>query len=162
MTTTPKSSNQCNEADPQALGKQNPATTCPVSELQSPVSSVGTQSPSSCYVASSGIDGRTTLGPIEQFRSQIRAAGLTPPDVIEADGKLHRFASNGKRGDDAGWYVLYLDAIPAGCFGDWRGGSTQTWRTDIGRTPTSAEEDQYRARMAAIRREREAEVLAPM
>lgn len=40
---------------------------------------------------------------MNQFRDEIRAAGLNPPDVIEADGKLHRFASNGKRGDDASW-----------------------------------------------------------
>jgi putative DNA primase/helicase len=46
-----------------------------------------------------------------QFRGAIQAAGLTPPDEIEADGKLRRFASNGKRGDDAGWYSLYGDGI---------------------------------------------------
>jgi putative DNA primase/helicase len=39
---------------------------------------------------------------IEQFRDAIRSAGLEPPDGIEADGNLHRFPSNGKRGDDAG------------------------------------------------------------
>ena len=39
---------------------------------------------------------------IQQFRIAIQDAGLHPPEVIEADGTLHRFASNGKRGDDAG------------------------------------------------------------
>jgi putative DNA primase/helicase len=57
---------------------------------------------------------------IDQFRDAIQAAGLTPPEVIDADGKLHRFASNGKRGDTAGWYVLHDDGILAGSFGDWR------------------------------------------
>jgi putative DNA primase/helicase len=33
---------------------------------------------------------------IEQFRDAIQSAGLEPPDVIEPDGKLHRFSSNGK------------------------------------------------------------------
>ena len=62
------------------------------------------------------------MSELEQFRDAIRSAGLEPPDIIVADGKLRRFASNGKRGDDAGWYVLYGDGIPAGSFGDWRTG----------------------------------------
>lgn len=94
---------------------------------------------------------------IEAFRSAIVGAGLTPPDVIEADGKLRRFASNGKRKDDAGWYSLHGDGIPAGSFGDWRTGFTQTWRADIGRTLTPAEEAAHRAKVEAMRREREAE-----
>lgn len=93
----------------------------------------------------------------DQFRAAILAAGLTPPDVIEADGKLRRFAPNGKRNDDAGWYVLHGDGIPAGSFGDWRSGLTQTWRADIGRPLTPAEEAEHRARIEAQRREREAE-----
>ncbi|MDP2830382.1 MAG: DUF3987 domain-containing protein [Sulfuricellaceae bacterium] len=92
-----------------------------------------------------------------QFSDAIQAAGLTPPDVIEADGKLRRFASNGKRKDDAGWYLLHGDGIPAGSFGDWRTGFTQTWRADIGRTLTRAEEASHRAKVEAMRREREAE-----
>ncbi|MDA8129639.1 MAG: toprim domain-containing protein [Betaproteobacteria bacterium] len=97
------------------------------------------------------------FSPNQQFRDAIQAAGLTPPDVIEADGKLRRFASNGKRGDDAGWYLLFGDGVPAGCFGDWRTGFSQTWRADIGRTVTPAEEAAHRARMKAVRREREAD-----
>ena len=54
--------------------------------------------------------------------------------MIEPDGKLRRFDGNGKRGDDSGWYVLHGDAVPAGCFGDWRTGLSQTWRADIGRS----------------------------
>ncbi|MDR3415267.1 MAG: DUF927 domain-containing protein [Nevskia sp.] len=93
--------------------------------------------------------------PIAQFRDAILAAGLNPPDVIEPDGKLHRFASNGKRGDDAGWYVFHNDRIPAGAYGDWRSGTADTWRADIGRTLTAAEETDQHARVEAIRRERE-------
>jgi putative DNA primase/helicase len=93
----------------------------------------------------------------EQFRDAIQAAGLAPPDEIHADGKLHRFAPNGKRGDDAGWYVLHHDGIPAGTFGDWRTGTSQTWRADIGRSLTPAEEAAHRARVEAQRRERDAE-----
>jgi putative DNA primase/helicase len=94
---------------------------------------------------------------IEEFRTAIRNAGLTPPEVIEPDGKLHRFASNGKRGDDAGWYVLHHDGIPAGAFGDWRTGRTETWRADIGRSLSPQEEAEHRARLATMKRERDAE-----
>ena len=98
-----------------------------------------------------------TASATEQFRAAIHAAGLTPPDEIEADGKLRRFPSNGKRSDAAGWYLLHGDGIPAGSFGDWRTGFSQTWRADIGRTLTPAEEAAHRARVEAMRREREAE-----
>src|SRR5512137_2543920 len=93
---------------------------------------------------------------IDQFREAIRAAGLTPPEAIEADGKLHRFSSNGKRRDDAGFYVLHVDGIPAGHFGDWRTGG-QNWRADIGRTLSPAEERAHRERLAAMLKAREAE-----
>ena len=72
---------------------------------------------------------------VEQFRDAIRAAGLVPPDTIEADGELHRFASNGKRGDLAGWYTLHGDGIPAGSFGCWRLGLSESWCANIGRSP---------------------------
>jgi putative DNA primase/helicase len=94
---------------------------------------------------------------IEQFRAAIRTAGISPPEVIEADGKLHRFSSNGKRGDDAGWYVFHADGIPAGAFGDWRSGISRIWRADIGRRLSPQEEAAHRRRIEAMRREREAE-----
>jgi len=91
------------------------------------------------------------------FRDAIEAAGITPPETICADGKLHRFPSNGARGDDAGWYVFYGDAVPAGAFGDWRTGVSQAWRADIGRKLTAAEQAIHRARLKAMSEAREAE-----
>lgn len=93
----------------------------------------------------------------EQFREAIRAAGLAPPDTIEADGHLRRFAGDGRRGSDASWYVLHGDGVPAGAFGDWRSGLSQTWRADTGRKLTPAEEAAHRARVEAMRQAREAE-----
>ena len=97
-----------------------------------------------------------TPTPIEAFRSAIVTAGLTAPDAIEADGKLHRFSSNGKHGDDAGWYVLHGDAMAAGIFGDWRTGLSETWKADTGRKLTQQEAAAHRARLDALRRERDA------
>jgi uncharacterized protein (DUF927 family)/phage/plasmid primase-like uncharacterized protein len=88
---------------------------------------------------------------VAQFRAAINAAGLTAPDVIEADGKLRRFSSSGKAKDDAGWYVLHGGTIPAGVIGDHRTGLHQTWRADIGRTLSPAEEDAHRAKVEAMR-----------
>lgn len=96
------------------------------------------------------------MSAIDQFRSVIAAAGLTPPEIIEP-GKIRRFASNGKRGDDSGWYVFHDDGIPAGAFGCWRSGISETWRADIGRPLTPAEEAAHQARVDAARRERDAE-----
>jgi hypothetical protein len=45
--------------------------------------------------------------PTEQFRSAMRAAGIDPPYIIEADGELHRFSTNGTDSDKAGWYVFH-------------------------------------------------------
>ncbi len=97
------------------------------------------------------------LNSTQQFSDAIKSAGLIPPDAIEADGAIHRFASNGKRGDDAGWYQLHSDGIPAGSFGCWRDGLTQTWRADVGRTLTPAEEAEHRAKVEAMRTQREAD-----
>jgi len=94
---------------------------------------------------------------IEQFRAAIHAAGLTPPEAIEPDGRLHRFSGNGERGDDAGWYVFHDDGLPAGAFGDWRSGTSETWRADIGRRLTPEEEAAHREHTVAMRRTREAE-----
>ncbi len=92
---------------------------------------------------------------IHQFESAIRAAGLTPPSMIEADGQLRRFASNGKPADDSGWYVLHGDGIPAGAFGDWRTNLSQSWRADIGRSLTSEEALAHRIRVDAMRAQQE-------
>src|SRR5207249_6779185 len=70
---------------------------------------------------------------VEQFREEIQFFGLVPPAQVIADGKIHRFAPNGRPSDRAGWYILFGDGIPAGSFGDWRRGLNQSWHADLGR-----------------------------
>lgn len=94
---------------------------------------------------------------LDQFCAAICNAGLIPPEVIESDGRLHRFASNGKPNDDAGWYVLHDDGIPAGVFGDWRTDVSVTWRAEIDRELSPQEKAVHRSRVEAMRRAREAE-----
>ena len=94
---------------------------------------------------------------VQAFRDAMAGAGLTPPEVIHADGQLHRFATNGKRSDAAGWYCLHGDNLPAGAFGDWRQGVSHTWCSKDNATMTDSEREAYRQRMQQIQAQREAE-----
>lgn len=95
----------------------------------------------------------------QQFRDAMYSAGLNPPVRIEADGQLHRFSSNGKQADDAGWYVVHPDGVAAGAFGCWRSGLKGSWRADLGRPLTRSEATAHRARLEAICQARDAERL---
>ncbi|QNT25535.1 AAA family ATPase [Ralstonia solanacearum] len=86
---------------------------------------------------------------IEQFRAAIVAAGVTPPDHIEADGSLHRFSTTGRAGDKAGYYALHLDDSPAGFFGCWRAGIQQNWKSGTAQDFTPKDRAQLRAARAA-------------
>jgi len=100
---------------------------------------------------------RRIAPPDEQLIDAIKAAGLEPPDHVVLDGNLHRFRSgtsgSAKAGDKSGWYVAFGDGIPAGRYGCWRAGVELSWRADVGRSPSPAEE------MANIRRMAEARAL---
>lgn len=94
---------------------------------------------------------------IEQFKQAMQGAGLPPPEVIHADGHIHRFSANGKHGDKAGWYSFHADGIPAGAFGDWRQGLEQTWCSKEGSSMTPEERQAHQERMQAMQAQREAE-----
>lgn len=100
--------------------------------------------------------------PEVQFRNALIDAGLEPPDKIDLDGKVHRFKSgtkgSGGAGDRSGWYVAYGDGIPAGQFGDWRSGVVQSWRADVGRAISPAEEMAHARRMSEARAARDADL----
>ncbi len=99
----------------------------------------------------------TSHSAVAAFSDAIATAGITPPERIIADGKRHRFSTNGKASDKAGHYKLHLDGIPAGHFGCWRAGIDQTWRADIGRKLTDEEAAAHRRRAAEMQRQRKAE-----
>jgi putative DNA primase/helicase len=95
--------------------------------------------------------------PIDQFRTAIAAAGLPPPDGINADGKIHRFSTNGKPRDDSGWYMLHPDGIAAGAFGCWRTGLQSTWSAKSDTSMTVAEREAHRRRIDAMKVQRDAD-----
>lgn len=92
------------------------------------------------------------------FSDAIRAAGLTPPERITADGAIHRFSSSGKRGDDAGRYRLHLDGVPAGWFQCWRTmDHAENWSAKSAGEMTPAEQAAHRQRVEDMRKQREAD-----
>ena len=92
--------------------------------------------------------------PIALFKQGIASAGLNPPDTLIADGKIHRFSTNGKGSDDGGWYILHLDNIPAGSFGNWREGHTETWCSVERSAQTPAQRSQYAALLKSMQNAR--------
>jgi len=98
--------------------------------------------------------------PEVQLIDAMRSAGIDPPDHVTLDGKLHRFKTGGKGhgvGDKSGWYIAFGDGVPAGRFGDWRQGIEQSWRADVGRQYSPAEEMAHVRRMAEAAAARDAE-----
>lgn len=93
----------------------------------------------------------------QQFIEAIAAAGLTPPDEIIGDRKIHRFSSNGNKRDDAGWYIFFDDERPAGRFGCNRAQIDATWSAKSTREFTPEEKKAWRDRMDAARAQREAD-----
>ncbi len=87
------------------------------------------------------------------FRAAIMAALGHAPEAVEP-GKLQRFATRDRRGDSAGWCMLFDGQ--RGVFGDWRSGRVETWVASDRRTMTHGERAALAAQVAAATREREA------
>lgn len=100
--------------------------------------------------------------PEDQLRDAMLDMGLTPPDEIYCDGKIHRFRSGTKgspgHGDKPGWYLVFGDGVPAGRFGCWRAGVEVTWKADIGRKLSEAEEQFFVRRIDEAKVLRDAEI----
>jgi len=90
--------------------------------------------------------------PEVQLRVAMAQLDLDPPSIV-LDGQLHRFAVGNSK--DAGWYVAYGDGVPAGMFGNWKTGEAITFRADVGRKLTAAEEMAHARRVAELRKKRE-------
>jgi putative DNA primase/helicase len=65
---------------------------------------------------------------IEKFRSTMHSQGISINAPIIPDGKLHRFHIEGDQAwSKNGWYVLFIDGIPAGAYGCWKRDASLTW-----------------------------------
>lgn len=88
------------------------------------------------------------------FRAAIVAALGHAPEQIEP-GRLLRFSTSSKRGDTAGWCLLFED-LRAGIFGCHRQGLSSVWSaTERGRM-TPAEQAALQAQVQAAKAQREA------
>lgn len=91
------------------------------------------------------------------FRAAMQSAGLSPPETVHADGRLHRFRiGEDARGSRNGWYVLHLDP-PAGAFGCWKRGIQETWSATRGEELSQEERAALRRQVEKARAERERE-----
>lgn len=90
--------------------------------------------------------------PIHEFQDAARAFGLAPFEPIP-DGRLHRVdLSDERKGKRSGWYVLHLDSIPAGSFGNWKTGGSSTWCYKTKNTLTPSERTELAKQAAETRR----------
>lgn len=96
---------------------------------------------------------------ISSFITALNQASLCTKDKIIADGKLHRFHVEGdKKGSKNGWYIVFIDGIPAGCFGSWKTGKTIKWCLKPDRELTPAQRKRNRIRMIEAQKARKVEV----
>jgi putative DNA primase/helicase len=87
------------------------------------------------------------------FSTAMAKYDLHPKEII-ADGRLHRFSVNGDRGR-AGWYTLYGNGVPAGAFGNWKTGHSESWCYKKKLEMTSEEWADQQRKMAQTKRRRD-------
>lgn len=91
---------------------------------------------------------------LDQFRDAIRAAGMTPPDVIEP-GRFYRFPGQGKhKGNTAGWCKLFPDGL-GGTFGDYSRDLAETWPVRRDRPMSLMEREAWHRELARAKAEAE-------
>jgi len=102
----------------------------------------------------SGVDDEAVDG----FRRAMADSGVPTRDRIVADGKLHRVHVEGdKPGSRNGWYVVFLDDVPAGAFGTWRTGASIKWCSKVESHLTATERAAWRQRIEDASRARNEE-----
>jgi phage/plasmid primase-like uncharacterized protein len=93
------------------------------------------------------------LHPIDAFRDAILAAGFQAPTDI-TPGKWHRYSTNGKRSDTAGYAFMFADER-GGIFGDFRTGEEHVWQVERGDDWTPEQRREQAERIAKAKKERE-------
>ena len=89
---------------------------------------------------------------LDTFKAAVFAAVGSAPEVIEP-GRLHRFTTNGRPGDMAGWCQFFDDGR-AGVFGCWREGTQGVWTATDRRSlnPAQAADLARQVKAAAVSR----------
>jgi len=89
-----------------------------------------------------------TIEDVAAFSAAIASAGMEPPADIVADGRIHRFSTDGEGGPCDGWYVLRYEACLTGEFGKRRG-STFEWSPTAGVERASG--DKFEEALSSLR-----------
>jgi len=92
---------------------------------------------------------------IADFKQNILAMGITPPDNIIADGQIHRYGNKKNC-----WYVFHEGDVSGGAFGCWKTGITQTWCSKQASEFNQAEREAWIKQQAEIAAKVKAETLA--
>jgi len=93
--------------------------------------------------------------PINLFYSAMINAGLPCELEFIPDGFIHRFKVEGdKNGSRNGWYVLFCDIVPAGAFGNWKTGQSETWSMKPKEHLTGREQQTWRHSMKDAKKKR--------
>ena len=95
---------------------------------------------------------------IAQILDAMRAAGCAPhdPSVVAFTGQLIRFrVEDDKAGSKNGWCVFYSDSLPAGAFGSWKSGLSETWCAKAESELSDAERAQRKQHLENAKRERQ-------
>ncbi len=88
------------------------------------------------------------------FADMLVSACIPCGDPIVADGNLHRYRTDGDHAKNC-WYVLYPDGLPAGAFGCWKRGISETWCAKNEHQFTEAERKHLHERMERAKAQRE-------
>lgn len=96
--------------------------------------------------------------PRDDFLAAMRVA-LGPDAILPQriqSGRWHRFSTNGRRGDTAGWCMLFPD-MRAGVFGCYRAGVSDVWSARGREAMTPSERAELRQQVQQAQAERTAE-----
>jgi len=93
--------------------------------------------------------------PVSDFLNAMAEHGLSPIDLV-VSGELVRFDVD-RKGDKAGWYIFHLDGIPAGSFGSWKTGLSESWCSKKRSDVSDSEWEEHLKRTAAMQKKRDAE-----
>lgn len=92
---------------------------------------------------------------ISKFKADMGQDGLFTDEPITPDGRLHRIRlCSDSKGTANGWYVLYVDKIPAGAYGCWKRGVSKAWCAKQQKIFSSTEWAEYRRRVQHIQYQR--------
>lgn len=95
---------------------------------------------------------------IDQFKGAMAEHGLVINDPINPDGELYRFHVEGdKQGSFNGFYSLHLDNIPAGSFGSWKTGISESWCSKAANELSPEEKKAFAQRIEADKKKRQQE-----